>query len=63
MRAGFARRGLVMFWSGRLFGQDYAVWDNQPGGEIVDRYTLDGENFVVVEFKNSPGYKYVYKAP
>jgi hypothetical protein len=51
-----------MFWQGKLFGQEYAVWDNQPGGTVVDRYTDDGVRYVVVEFENSPGRRYVYRA-
>jgi hypothetical protein len=51
-----------MFWQGKLFGQDYQVWNDEPGGTVVDRYEFDGQQYVVVEFKNSPGVKYVYLA-
>lgn len=51
-----------MFWQGRLFGAEYQVWENEPGGTVIDRYTFDGVDYVVVEFKHSPGRRYVYLA-
>ncbi len=51
-----------MFWQGQFFGVPYAVWDNQPGGTIVDRQTYEGVEYLVVEFKNSPGKRYIYRA-
>lgn len=42
----------------------WEVWDNQPGGTIVERYTdpLTEVEYVYVEFDNSPGVYYVYYA-
>lgn len=39
---------------------DYEVWDDQPGGTIVDEWQEDGVTYVHVEFKNSPGELYTY---
>lgn len=41
---------------------DIAKWNDEPGGTVVDRYTEDGTEYVLVEFKNSPGHRYVYRA-
>lgn len=48
----------------RLFldPNDYEVWDNEPGGTVVNRFTEDGVQYVEVEFKNSPGQTYLYLA-
>lgn len=41
----------------------YAVWDNAPGGTVVERWTdNDGQGYVLVEFEKSPGALYVYFA-
>lgn len=47
-----------------LFEDDYEVWDNRPGGKIVDRLTENGVQYVMVEFEHSPGkqYKFLAKA-
>ena len=50
-----------MLWGGAIFGT-LKKWDNNPGGTVVDRYTEDGVEYVVVEFKNSPDEKYLYRA-
>ena len=47
-------------WSG--FFLDMKTWDDQPGGEVVDKRTVDGVDYVLVEFKNSPGKTYLYRA-
>lgn len=39
---------------------DLKVWDNQPGGKVVDRYQENGIKYVWVEFENSPGERYLY---
>jgi hypothetical protein len=52
-------------WNGLFFdtGQSYRYWDDQPGGTIRERYTDDeGQEYVLVEFDNSPGLLYVYYA-
>jgi hypothetical protein len=41
---------------------DYKVWDNEPGGTVVKRWTEDGVKYVGVEFENSPGIIYTYLA-
>lgn len=39
----------------------YAVWDDQPGGRVVERWKDEfGIEYVMVEFDNSPGKQYVY---
>lgn len=38
------------------------VWDNEPGGKVVRRYTEDGVKYVEVEFEGSPGKIYTYLA-
>lgn len=39
---------------------EYEVWDNQPGGHVVERWQEDGVKYVGVEFKHSPGFLYTY---
>jgi hypothetical protein len=39
---------------------DYEIWDDQPGGEIVDEWEEDGVTYVNVVSKNSPNEKYTY---
>lgn len=48
-------------WGGVIFGTT-KKWDNSPGGTVVDRFTEDGVEYVIVEFKNSPGTGYIYRA-
>lgn len=53
-----------MFWGGSfLFQNNFERWDDKPGGTVVNSYTLDGEEFVEVEFKHTPGKRYIYLAP
>ena len=41
----------------------FAVWDDQPGGKVLERWTDElGLTYVLVEFENSPGKHYVYFA-
>lgn len=54
-------------WGGMfkpLQARAWEVWDNQPGGRIVERYTdpLTEVEYVLVEFEKSPGKYYVYYA-
>lgn len=54
-------------WGGMLKpiqAQAYAVWDNSPGGTVVEKYIdpLTEVEYVLVEFDNSPGKYYVYYA-
>jgi hypothetical protein len=37
------------------------VWDDRPGGTVVDRYTDNGVKYVVVEFKRD-GSRYTFLA-
>ena len=46
-------------FNGFIFGAT-EVWDDEPGGTVVKRFTQDGEKYVYVEFKNSPGKWYLY---
>lgn len=41
---------------------EFEVWDNQPGGRVVERWQEDGVKYVGVEFKHSPGVIYTYLA-
>lgn len=41
-------------------GDEYKVWDNQPGGKVVKRWQENGVKYVGVEFENSPGVIYTY---
>ena len=47
---------------GLEFDRRYKVWDNQPGGHIVERWQEDGVEYVGVEFEGSPGQIYTYRA-
>ena len=38
------------------------TWEDQPGGTVKHRFTKDGEDYVYVEFENSPGKWYLYYA-
>jgi hypothetical protein len=41
-------------------GQEFRVWDNQPGGIVVRRWQEKGVKYVGVEFEQSPGMIYTY---
>lgn len=40
----------------------YATWEGEPGGTVIERFTEDGVDYVVVEFEKSPGVRYTYFA-
>lgn len=50
-----------MFWS-NIFADstDYGVWDDRPGGSIVDRYERNNVKYVVVVFEKSPDKRYIF---
>ena len=39
---------------------DLGVWNSEPGGTVVDSFTENGIAYVWVEFKASPGERYLY---
>jgi hypothetical protein len=43
-----------------ILGGVYEVWDDQPGGTVTREYTDDDIDYVVVEFKSTPGVEYIY---
>lgn len=46
-----------------LFSEDYEVWDNRPGGTIVEIVINRGTTYYLVEFDHSPGKRYKFLAP
>jgi len=53
----------MSFWNNAFAGNPFLeVWDNRPGGTVVDRYSKDGVEFVSVEFEKSPGTIYTFYA-
>jgi len=40
--------------------EELVKWTPQPGGREVDRFTDNGTEYVLVEFKSSPGRYYLY---
>lgn len=37
-------------------------WDDAPGGTVVREWEEDGQRYVAVVFKKSPGIEYIYYA-
>jgi hypothetical protein len=40
--------------------QSLKVWNDEPGGTVVERFADKGTKYVLVEFENSPGIFYTY---
>lgn len=38
----------------------FEIWEQKPGQTIKDRYTVDGIEYIVIEYSHSPGQEYTY---